>query len=221
MEFRSDLTNQKQLFDVDYKEKARIHKTIIKNTPRLNALRIIKKILLYGSIAASFGFLFINLFVRGIGEVNVNGVLKKDYFSIVANTSIILIVGLFLAVIIHFLLGNLSSKDISERTDECILCSDGRVVYTFRTRYETGINDRVCLVINSDGINHIDYCNNLKKLQIVGDFLCGVINNYDGTVPSDLLLNPIKEIVIFDYFNPSIYNYLFIKENEDHGKREI
>ncbi len=99
---------------IDLHKKKELTRLVIKNTKKLNAISIISKMFGLLSVILSVLFLAVNLIFPKLNEVNINGVPTMNMFSVISNTVLIFVICLFFSIIAHYLLGNLSGKDMNE-----------------------------------------------------------------------------------------------------------
>ena len=193
---------------VNNQRKNQITRAIIKYTPALHTIQIIVRLLIIVSLITSIFYLLFGLFNPTSSLVTVQGVEQKNYFSIIKNTLLIAVIGIVLSIFAHFLLGNLSSKDVNERANEAMLIDSNMIRYTFRTRYQSAPDSRIVFIIPFADITSIIYDDQLSKITLRGRFSSDVVDNYENaplTVPSS---GNQSEIVIYDYFEPSLQNVL-------------
>lgn len=198
---------------VDLQKKKELTRLVIRNTKKLNAIRIISKIFGLLSVVLSIIFLAVNLIFPELNEVNVNGVPTMNMFSVISNTALIFVICFFIAIIVHYLLGNLSGKDMNERSCESLIFGDDSIRYIFRTRYETALEDRIVFSIPYNNVNTCEYNKDLQRIKIKGVFSSDVVENYEENSFFEPGSKNQKEIVIYDYFNPGLVKLLETKIN--------
>ena len=198
---------------IDLSKKKELTQKVINATLSLKRLQIISKLLRIIAIVGCVLYGAINFIVPSLNRVNVRGELKKDIFLIVANTIFILVLGLFASMIFHYLLANLSSKDMNERADESIFVTSDSIRYVFRTRYQTALDTRIVFSIPFKDISSVSYDEDLRRITLKGRFSSDVVENYANTVISDPTYGNQSEIVIYDYFEPSLFNLINAHKN--------
>lgn len=196
---------------VDLQKKKELTRLVIRNTKKLNAIRMISKAFGLLSIVLSLVFLAANLIFPELNEVNVNGVPTMNMFSVISNTVLIFVIVLFFAIIMHYLLGNLSGKDMNERACESLIFGEESISYTFRTRYQTALKDRIVFSIPYQNVNTCEYNKDLQRIKIKGAFSSDVVENYEENSFFEPNSKNQKEIIIYDYFNPSLLKQLETK----------
>lgn len=196
---------------VDLQKKKDLTRLVIRSTKKLNAIRIISKIFVLLSVVLSIIFLAVNLIFPELNEVNVNGVPTMNMLSVISDTVMIFVICLFVAVIMHYLLANLSGKDMNERACESLIFGDNSIRYIFRTRYQTALEDRIVFSIPYNDVNTCEYNKNLQRIKIKGAFSSDVVENYEENSFFEPRSKNQKEIVIYDYFNPGLLKQLETK----------
>lgn len=202
---------------VNRQKKNQVTKGIIRYTHSLRTVQFIERLLLFVPIVISIVYLLFNIFNPTASLVYVQGIEQKDFSSIIKNTALIAVLGTVLSIFTHFLLGNLSSKDVNERANEEMLIDSNMIRYIFRTRYQSAPDSRIIFIVPFADILSVAYDDRLKKITLCGRFSSDVIDNYGNaplTIPSSGNQN---EIVVFDYFEPSLLNLISERRSDLFG----
>ncbi len=104
-----------------------------------------------------------------------------------------------------FYISNRTSKDLGERIDESLEIATGIILYSFRVRYHVG---RMIIMIPFDDVESVTYDQRTRKLQFTGRISCTVMESDRAEKIYDLNSSNLSEFVIYDYFSPSLYEYL-------------
>ncbi len=160
-------------------------------------------ILLVGIVSGTI--VFINAFNNPENEyINVDGVLTKDYSWIIISTALCLIPCCMIAFFLRVLANNIAGTEITARVNETLTIYNNTLTYVYRLRFHTFVEQRMEVIINLDKMRTIEYNEKNQKITFKGDI---VFNKYE-----DIRTNQISdsqngdEFVLFDYFNPNLYN---------------
>lgn len=130
--------------------------------------------------------------------------------------------GLFVAFLILSTISKLSvleviKPDLLERTDEKLTMQAEEFIYSFRNKYTTSVDDRIRIHIPFKNITNVEYKKCKNKLIFTGNFVrkhahnCGatVMPPHRGRIVSE---KDINTFVLYDYFDPSLYDYLVMND---------
>lgn len=192
------------MFRVNDKLKSEVIEQVIRNSTGLRKLAKCVKIAVPIAFALALVYACLYLFVPGLGEVIVAGEAKKEIVPIISRTVLILVFGLLIRYCCGLMLNNRTSKDLTERMDEEITIANSEIRYIFRTRYVTAPNNRVIVVIPFRDLTAINYTENTRKIEFVGRISSDVIEKYNPSREYTPNKGNLKELVIYDYFTPSL-----------------
>lgn len=114
---------------------------------------------------------------------------------------------------------NAVSKNLNERTAERLTCYTDTLIFSFRNKYKTNPDDRIRIYIPLKNITNVKYDNLSKRLILTGDFVYKYAKNCElSTMPPHRghisHEENITEFVIYDYFEPSLYEYITNREQD-------
>lgn len=193
---------------VNTETKKKITSLVIDNTKFLKNLLIAGKTVLILELLLSVIYAIGYICSPNLSIVNVQGVATKDYASIITNTILFSVLSVFVFIILKALLSNLSSKDINERSDETLIITETGIRYTFRTRYHSIPTTRIIVSIPFEQLQSVIYDDRVKKIVFTGRILSDVVENYDQKKYVEPASENLKEINIYDYFEPGLLNQL-------------
>lgn len=193
---------------VNTETKKKVTSLVIDNTKFLKNLLIARKAVLSIGLLLSAIYAVTFTFSKNLGVVNVQGVPTKDYASIITNTILFVILSIFGSIILKALLSNLSSKDINERADETLRVTETGIRYAFRTRYHSAPTTRIIVNIPFAQLESVVYDENLKKITFIGRISSEVVEDYERKKHVEPNSGNLKEINIYDYFEPDLLNQL-------------
>lgn len=193
---------------VNAETKKRITSLVIDNTRFLKNLMIAGKVVLIVGLLLSAIYAVVYIVSPILGIVNVRGVETKDYASIITNTVLFVVLSSFFSIILKALLSNLSSKDINERADETLIITGTGIRYLFRTRYHSAPSTRIVVNIPFDQLQCVMYDERIKRIAFTGCISSDVVEDYDKKKHIEPTSGNLKEINIYDYFEPGLLNQL-------------
>lgn len=193
---------------VNTETKKKVTSLVIDNTKFLKNLLIARKAVLSIGLLLSAIYAVTFTFSKNLGVVNVQGVPTKDYASIITNTILFVVLSIFGSIILKALLSNLSSKDINERADETLRVTETGIRYVFRTRYHSAPTTRIIVNIPFAQLESVVYDENLKKITFIGRISSEVVEDYERKKHVEPNSGNLKEINIYDYFEPDLLNQL-------------
>lgn len=196
------------LFIIDKKIKDDIQKNISKDKKSVRITRAIAKWMLIIGISSSLIYLALNLLIPSWGLVSIRDVVQKDYGSIIAGAFTIFIPSIFLFVCLKALMANLSSSNNTERIDEALILDNDILKYTFRIIYQSNPKDRNVITIPLNKIQQVSYNDDKKSLLFKGTFISDYVENYGPNNSSSKTAEEIDEMLIYDYFKPSLVDTL-------------
>lgn len=193
---------------VNTETKKKITSLVIDNTKFLKNLLIAGKTVLILGLLLSVIYAVVCIVSPNLSIVNVQGVATKDYASIITNTILCSVLSVFVSIILKALLSNLSSKDINERADETLIITENGIRYIFRTRYHFAPTTRIIVSIPFEQLQRVIYDERVKKIVFTGRISSDVIEDYDQKKYVEPVSGNLKEINIYDYFEPGLLNQL-------------
>ena len=195
-------------FDINNKLKKDIQKKMMLSRKSVRITYIIEKIFL---IVALFGpslYFIINVLDPNAYMVTIRGEVKKNYdiLSLITLCPMGMLFGAWIAV--KTLRIRLASIHTSDRIDEAMEIIDTKLVYTFRIKYQSNPDERNIVVIDLESLEKVDYEIETKKITIRGRMDERCINLNQENVNVDLSNAQVREIIIYDYFEPSLKAYI-------------
>ena len=181
---------------------------MIYNTKFLKNLLIAGKTVLILGLLLSVIYAVVYIVSPNLSIVNVQGVATKDYASIITNTILFSVLSVFVSIILKALLSNFSSKDINERADETLIITENGIHYIFRTRYHSAPTTRIIVNIPFEQLQSVIYDERVKKIVFTGRISSDVVEDYDQKKYVEPASGNLKEINIYDYFEPGLLNQL-------------
>ncbi len=191
--------------------KKRINKIIIEQNSCLKRVNNISKIVTVGLIMLCIVYAILCLVIPDYAVVRVRGNLQKNYYSIITNSVVLLIFSAVIRVWIITFINNRASKDCMERVNEEIIFSASGIEYFFRIKYHSQAGKRVVVHLESNDIEQIKYDEALRKLKFNGRFKVSNVDFNNNFVSGTKI---VDDFVVYDYFEPSIYDYLKRKDIE-------
>lgn len=194
------------VFEVDGEIKK---KRLIQNRKTQKNTKIIMSIalgiLLIGS-AISLWCLLHNVFSTNACIVNVNGVPKKDYSWIIILESFCLVPTILIPFFLRLLANNIAGAEITSRVDEKLLFENDNLIYTYRLRYHTFLEQRMEVVIDLKNIQEVKYNTSNGKIGFNGEIR---LNYYEDFRTNKISKTQIgNEFSLFDYFTPELYEFI-------------
>ncbi len=192
-------------FKIIPKKKKELTKLASKKKKSVVITQRIEKFFFVMSICGTLLFLIYSLSGNTRFMEEVMGVVKKQYFMIALYATIIFLLNIFFGVMIHFLKLNLMSSNTEERIDEELTIDQNSLFYSFRIKYQSRANERIAIEMPFGKIEEVHYDSECKKLEIVGQISREYINIKDENNLSNKKDFNQSKIIIYDYFNPSLY----------------
>lgn len=193
---------------VNTETKKKITSLVIDNTKFLKNLLIAGKTVLILGLLLSVIYAVVCIVSPNLSIVNVQGVATKDYASIITNTILCSVLSVFVSIILKALLSNLASKDINERADETLIITENGIRYIFRTRYHSAPTTRIIVSIPFEQLQSVIYDERVKKIVFTGRISSDVVEDYDQKKYVEPASKNLKEINIYDYFEPGLLTQL-------------
>ena len=176
----------------------------------INKNKYLKKI--YKTSVLLFIFSFISTIVYFIAYIH------SGYKpSVIMSGSITFVILFFLSLSFRAIVMHCVGENLLDRTDEKLTILSDTLIYSFRNKYETNVEDRIRIHIPIDNIEHVEHDKTKKHLKITGDFTrklakncgAGTMPPHRGKITSEQNIN---EFIFFDYFEPSLSLYLQNRE---------
>lgn len=197
-----------QQLSVNKQTKTQLHKNYIKS-------KKIWYILPYIMIILAIVFSIV-LMIYGIGNEDafiVNDVTDTDFgkknmmilFFIIGTVDIILVFGY---VVTRIVIKRITGRYISERVNETLLIRNDCFEYGYQNYVGSANGDRVVVRIPFSCISKIIYSNTTKEIVFTGKYSSKYYEDYktETTRADDQLF--LNDFIIFDYFEPSLIDYL-------------
>lgn len=195
-------------FRANEKLKNEVVSQVIENS---RGLRVLAKCVKYAiPVAITIAVVYACLFwlVPDLGVVIVAGTAKKEIVPIISRAILILVFGIILHYCCGFMIINRTGKDLTERTEEELVVTDGEIRYIFRTKYVTSPENRVVVVIPLRDITSVSYNNKTRKIELIGRISSDVVEKFNPAYPYNPNKGNLKDLVIYDYFTPSLLDSL-------------
>lgn len=196
------------MFRVNEDLKSEVIGRVIENSRGLRNLAKCVKLAVPIAVVLAVAFACLYLFVPGLGVVIVAGEAQKEIVPIVSRTVLILVFGIIIHYCCGLMLNNRTSKDLSERTDEEITIANNELRLVFRTRYVTAPDNRVIVVIPFRDLTAVNYDEETRRIEFVGRISSDVVEKYNPAREYNPNKGNLKELVIYDYFTPSLLGSL-------------
>ena len=196
------------MFKVNEKLKSEVIGRVVENSNGLRKLAKCVKIAMPMTVIIALVYACLYLFVPGLGEVVVAGETQKEIIPIISRTVLILAFGFLVHYCCGLMLNKLTSKNLTERTDEEISIVNSEIRYVFRTRYVTAPDNRVIVVIPFRDLTAVNYTENTLKIEFVGRISSDVIEKYNPAHEYNPNKGNLRELVIYDYFAPNLLDAL-------------
>ena len=196
------------IFKISKKNKNDIQKMISKDKKSVRITRAIARWIVIIGILSGLIYLALNILIPGWGLVRIRGVLKKDYGSIIAMALTIILPSIVLFICLKALMANLSSSNNKERIDEALILDNDILRYTFRIIYQSNPKDRNVITIPLNKMREVSYDDDKKSLLFKGNFISDYVENYGPNNSSSETAEEIDEMLIYDYFKPSLLDTL-------------
>lgn len=132
----------------------------------------------------------------------------KEIVPIISRAILILVFGIILHYCCGFMIINRTGKVLTERTEEELVVTDGEIRYIFRTKYVTSPENRVVVVIPLRDITSVNYNNKTRKIELIGRISSDVAEKFNPAYPYNPNKGNLKDLVIYDYFTPSLLDSL-------------
>lgn len=189
-------------------KKDAVVQSVIELTPKIVRMKRAVGGVIIVSILLAVIYLVLNILIPSMGSYGLRGEIVKDWYSIIGITATIIVVGLFVAIVLHFIQFRMVLPDLMERVDERIETDDTSMYYLFRIRYHSDSTRMVVFRVDYSKIESVEYDRDKSKLVLRGRFASTIDENFDGTIRRRPEVDNQEEIIIYDYFEPSLYQFL-------------
>jgi len=194
---------------VNNKKKKNLQKPIAESQKTVKTILTISRLVLVIGIIGTLIYLIVNIISPTMSMVNVNGVIKKDYWWIWTASLLILTPTLLIPAFLKVLANNLAGVNTSSRVDESLILSDKNLYYAFRTKHQTLSSERRVFEVEFSKINYVKFDKKTCGLEFFGDFVTKYYTDY--TTKELAAEENIDSIIIYDYFSPSLKETLISK----------
>lgn len=196
------------IFKISKKNKNDIQKRISKDKKSVRITRAIGKWILIIGVSSSLIYLALNILIPSWNLETVRGVVKKNYEWIFINVVTWIGSSTLIYVFLRTLAMNLASSNNIERIDEALILDNDILKYTFRIIYQSNPKDRNVITIPLNKIQEVIYNDDKKSLLFKGTFISDYVENYGPNNSSSKTAEEIDEMLIYDYFKPSLLDTL-------------
>lgn len=210
------------IFKISKKNKNDIQKKISKDKKSVRITRAIGKWILIIGVSSSLIYLALNILIPSWNLETVRGVVKKNYEWIFINVVTWIGSSTLIYVFLRTLAMNLASSNNTERIDESLILDNDILKYTFRIIYQSNPKDRNVITIPLNKIREVSYNDDKKSLLFKGTFISDYVENYGPNNSSSKTAEEIDEMLIYDYFKPSLLDTLKEKgiRTEEQGQNQ-
>ena len=191
-------------FKIDKEKKKDIQKIINNSKKSIRIIKSIEKTFKIGGIIAGILYAGLNIIIPTWSQVNLRGVLTKDYFSIAMWTTVIVVECLFLSVAAKVLRKNLAGVNASERIEEQLTLEENILTYVYRIKYQSSPIERIVVKIPLDEISMVSYEKDTGKFVFDGLVYGDYVTVQEGMNEVALQKDDNGKIIIYDYFKPSL-----------------
>lgn len=210
------------IFKISKKNKNDIQKRISKDKKSVRITRAIGKWILIIGVSSSLIYLALNILIPSWNLETVRGVVKKNYEWIFINVVTWIGSSTLIYVFLRTLAMNLASSNNTERIDEALILDNDILKYTFRIIYQSNPKDRNVITIPINKIREVSYNDDKKSLLFKGTFISDYVENYGINNSSSETAEEIDEMLVYDYFKPSLLDILKEKgiRIEEQGQKQ-
>lgn len=196
------------IFKISKKNKDDIQKKISKDKKSVRITMAIGKWILIIGVSSSLIYLALNILIPSWSMATVGGIYRKDYEWPFLATVIVIGCSTLINVFLRTLAMNLASSNNTERIDEALILDNDILKYTFRIIYQSNPKDRNVITIPLNKIQEVIYNDDKKSLLFKGTFISDYVENYGPNNSSSKTAEEIDEMLIYDYFKPSLLDTL-------------
>lgn len=198
-------------FFVDESRKKHLKKYIDRSTNEFSGIKKCLQIsniliLLLPLLFVVYAYFISNGFVQLHDRYAPEG--TKNHLLIITIAIVILVLTYFMRLIIKTIYSGLVSRNIKGRFAETLLYNDGTLEYGYKNYMQASIYDRVIVKIPLLMLDDIIYNSGEKKLTFVGKISSLYYDNYEKMITRGTEIYEDMEFDIFDYFSPSISEFL-------------
>lgn len=195
-------------FDINNKLKKDIQKKMMLSRKSVRITYIIEKIFLIVAIFGPSLYFIINALDPDAYMGTIRGEFRKNYV-ILSLITLCPMGMLFTAwILIKTFRIKLASLHISDRVDEAMEIIDTKLIYTFRIKYQSNPDERNIVLIDMEALEKVDYETETRKITIRGKMDERCIKFNQESVNIDMSNAQMGEVVIYDYFTPSLKEYI-------------
>lgn len=195
-------------FDINNKLKKDIQKKMMLSRKSVRITYIIEKIFLFVAIFGPSLYFIINVLDPNAFMGTIRGEVKKNYDVLILLTACPMGMLLTAWILVKTLRIKIASLHISDRVDETIEIVDAKLIYTFRIKYQSNPDERNIVLIDMEALEKVDYETETRKITIRGKMDERCINLNQESVNIDMSNAQMGEVVIYDYFMPSLKEYI-------------
>ena len=195
-------------FSVSEKIKKDIKKNMKFNRKSVKITYIVEIIMLLFSTVGPLLYFTINALNPNAYLVTYRGENVKDYEVLILLTSLWMGMGLTAWIFIKTLRNKLENLQVSERIQETVEIIDSKLFYTFRIKYQSYADERNVIVIDMNSLKKVDFEEGSRKLTISGQMVEECINIDKECEEISFSNTELRNLVIYDYFEPSLAEYV-------------
>jgi hypothetical protein len=186
---------------MEFKLDLELKQSFVQNA--INSNRYFRKIYKSHIFLLTFGIIMFILYIANC--------VWNNSFSLAAMVAVfaIIMLGFSLKLFVLFMAG----KDIWTRIDEKLTIQNGLLIYSYRERFKTYSSDRIRVYVPMDKLHKAKVQNDGKTTVLFGDFSQKYVSNcvnglYAGKRPIVLSDKEINQLVLYNYFLPSVAEHL-------------
>lgn len=195
-------------FNVDKNKKKKLHKQYIRSKPLLYlagnlllaVMVLFTAVFCIYSLTSDTAFLVRDMMEDDYGQKN-----KLLIGFVVVTVDIVLV---FLWVVFKLVIKRVTGKNISERVNETLIWKDSILEYGYQNFAGATRWDRIIVRIPVDRMEKITYQSKLGRLQFTGPVSMVYYDDYEKKLTDIKEKYENQTVVLFDYFNPSLYIFL-------------
>lgn len=202
-------SDQRIVMRPDEDKKKNVAAYLVQCRKGLRASIFVGNIMFISGIVASAGYILLNIAINSWSIGYVNGEPVKDYASIFLFGLLYFAVGCIIAGVIRLTANTMSGKNIKERANEKVEFENGTLRYTYENAKKLRMRTIVSLPLGEPENCPAAMTYDPKTAEMV--FKCDMKANQmdkEAEAGKKVTSGRISELVIYDYFEPSIHMIL-------------
>jgi hypothetical protein len=215
VEKKASPAQQRIVMRPDEDKKKNVAAYLVQCRKGLRASIFIGNIMFISGLVVAVGYILLNIAINSWSISYVNGAPVKDYNSIILFGLLYFAVGCIVAGVIRFTASTMSGKNIKDRANEKIEFENNVFRYTYDNAKKLQLRKIVEMPLGAPESTTATMSYDPKTAEIV--FKCDMkANEMDKSAEAGkkVTSGKISELVIYDYFEPSIHLVL-----KNHGYR--